>query len=120
MLPVVARFYRYFRYTTDCLERPQQVQSNVKQSQPKKRSQVNQGFIKSGSRVIWIVGGQIGLGADRHAGRNGNTLLSDPVADQAALHGSLRKVRGLGMPLLSVIQPEKGERVYSASAGEVP
>ena len=57
MLPVVARFYHYFRYTTDCLERPQQVQGNVKQSQPKKRSQVNQRFIESGSRVIWIVGG---------------------------------------------------------------
>lgn len=119
-LPVLARFYRYFRYTTNCLVRPQQVQSNVNQSQPKKWSQVNQWSIKSGSRAIWIVGGQIGLGADRHAGRNGNTLLSDPVADQAALHGLLRKVRDLGMPLISVIQPEKGERVYSASAGEAP
>jgi hypothetical protein len=116
----VALIYHYFRYTTDCLERPQQVQSNVKQSQPKRRSQVNQGSIKSGSRAIWIVGGQIGLGADRHAGRNGTTLLTGPVADQAALHGLLRKVRDLGMPLLSVIQSEKGERVYSASEGEAP
>lgn len=32
----------------------------------------------------------------------GNTLLSGPVVDQAALHGLLRKVRDLGMPLLSV------------------
>ena len=35
---------------------------------------------------------------------NGETLLSGPVVDQAALHGLLRKVRDLGMPLLAVIQ----------------
>ena len=33
---------------------------------------------------------------------NGDTLLSGPVVDQAALHGLLRKVRDLGMPLLSI------------------
>ena len=33
---------------------------------------------------------------------NGETLLTGPVLDQAALHGLLRKVRDLGMPLLSV------------------
>ena len=33
---------------------------------------------------------------------NGDTLLTGPVADQAALHGLLKKVRDLGMPLLSV------------------
>ena len=32
----------------------------------------------------------------------GDTLLSGPVVDQAALHGYLKKVRDLGMPLLSV------------------
>lgn len=32
----------------------------------------------------------------------GETLLTGPVADQAALHGLLRKVRDLGLPLLSV------------------
>ena len=35
---------------------------------------------------------------------DGNTLLSGPVADQAALHGLLKKVRDLGMPLVSVVQ----------------
>ena len=35
---------------------------------------------------------------------NGDTLLTGPVADQAALHGLLSKVRDLGMPLLSEIQ----------------
>lgn len=33
---------------------------------------------------------------------DGNTLLQGPVIDQAALHGILKKVRDLGMPLLSV------------------
>ena len=42
---------------------------------------------------------------------NGETLLSGPVIDQAALHGLLRKVRDLGMPLLSVIrlQPDQAD-----------
>jgi len=33
---------------------------------------------------------------------DGDTLLSGPVADQAALHGLLKKVRDLGLPLVSV------------------
>jgi len=33
---------------------------------------------------------------------SGDTLLTGPVADQAALHGLLRKVRDVGTPLLSV------------------
>ena len=33
---------------------------------------------------------------------NGDTLLTGPVVDQAALHGVLKKVRDLGMPLVSV------------------
>ena len=40
---------------------------------------------------------------------NGDTLLTGPVVDQAALHGLLRKVRDLGMPLLSVICVEPGQ-----------
>jgi len=34
---------------------------------------------------------------------NGDTLLTGPVVDQAALHGLLKKVRDLGMPLVSVV-----------------
>jgi hypothetical protein len=39
---------------------------------------------------------------------NGNTLLTGPVVDQAALHGLLKKVRDLGMPLVSVGQVQIG------------
>jgi hypothetical protein len=40
---------------------------------------------------------------------NGDTLLTGLVVDQAALHGLLRKVRDLGMPLLAVIRIESGQ-----------
>jgi hypothetical protein len=33
---------------------------------------------------------------------NGETLLIGPVIDQAGLHGLLKKVRDLGLPLISV------------------
>jgi hypothetical protein len=45
---------------------------------------------------------------------NGDTLLTGPLVDQAALHGLLKKVRDLGMPLRSVIPLEEGEH------GELP
>ena len=40
---------------------------------------------------------------------DGQTLLTGPVVDQAALHGLLRKVRDLGVPLLSVNRVESGQ-----------
>lgn len=35
-------------------------------------------------------------------GNDGTTTLSGEIFDQAALHGTLKKIRDLGMPLLSV------------------
>ena len=40
---------------------------------------------------------------------DGETLLSGPVIDQAALHGLLKKVRDLGLPLLLVKQLKTGD-----------
>jgi hypothetical protein len=39
---------------------------------------------------------------------NGDTLLTGTVVDQAALHGLLKKVRDLGLPLVSVSPIEPG------------
>ena len=38
----------------------------------------------------------------------GDTLLTGPVVDQAALHGLLKRVRDSGMPLISVSPVEPG------------
>jgi hypothetical protein len=51
----------------------------------------------------WFEGVTITLEED------GDTLLTGPVVDQAALHGLLRKVRDLGMPLLSVNRVESDQ-----------
>ena len=39
---------------------------------------------------------------------DGDTLLTGPVVDQAALYGLLKKVRNLGIPLISVSPVEPG------------
>lgn len=70
-----------------------------------------------GQPVVYQIRLQGHLGHKRHVARqwaewfegltitledNGDTLLTGPVVDQAALYGVLRKVRDLGLPLLSV------------------
>jgi hypothetical protein len=39
---------------------------------------------------------------------NGDTLLTGPLVDQAALYSLLRKVRDVGLPLISVIRVRPG------------
>ncbi|WKZ35055.1 MAG: DUF6326 family protein [Anaerolineales bacterium] len=41
--------------------------------------------------------------------KDGDTLLTGPIVDQSALHGLLKKVRDLGMPLISVVQVQLDE-----------
>lgn len=53
--------------------------------------------------MTWFDGLTITLEED------GSTLLTGLVVDQAALHGLLKKVRDLGMPLLSVCPVESGQ-----------
>ncbi len=47
---------------------------------------------------------------------NGDTLVTGPVVDQAALHGLLRRVRDLGLPLRSVIRVKPGDADASTAA----
>ena len=46
--------------------------------------------------AAWFDGLAIAHGSD------GTTLIHGPVADQAALHGLIQKIRDLGLPLISV------------------
>lgn len=57
-----------------------------------------------GSRwAAWFDGLSIAYGTD------GTTTIHGQVADQAALHGLLQKVRDLGLPLISVTPAEPGQ-----------
>ena len=49
---------------------------------------------------------------------NGDTLLTGPVVDQAALHGLLRKVRDLGIPLISDSRVKPPRRMRPSSNSE--
>jgi hypothetical protein len=53
--------------------------------------------------AAWFDGLSIAHGSD------GTTTIHGQVADQAALHGLLQKVRDLGLPLISVIPAESGQ-----------
>jgi len=46
--------------------------------------------------------GQMFEGLEMVQGPGGETVLTGPVIDQAALHGILNRIRDLGVPLLSV------------------
>jgi hypothetical protein len=53
-----------------------------------------------GRRAAWFDG--MTLTADE----DGTTLVRGVLADQAALHGVLQRLRDAGLPLISIIQPD--------------
>ncbi len=73
--------------------------SNIDKSQPPVYEIRIKGHLGS-QWTDWFEGLTITLEAD------GDTLLTGPVIDQAALHSLLKKVRDLGLPLVSVNQVE--------------
>jgi len=50
--------------------------------------------------AAWFDGLTVGHESD------GTTVLSGPIADQAALHGVIQRIRDLGLPLISVTRVE--------------
>ncbi len=49
---------------------------------------------------------------------NGDTLLTGAVVDQAALHGVLKRVRDLGVPLVSVNRLDPGPAPRPTEGGD--
>jgi len=60
----------------------------------------------------WFGGGTITLQED------GNTLLTCPLTDQAALFGLLKKVRDLGIPLISITPAQPDQEVNNHNQQE--
>ena len=78
---------------------------------------INRGPSRAWTYEIRLKGHLDARWADRFEGlsftheSDGTTILSGPVVDQAALHGLLRKVRDLGLPLVAVspIKPSSAD-----------
>lgn len=54
--------------------------------------------------------------------RNGETLITGPALDQAALHGLLKKVRDLGLTLVSVnsVEPNQTDTLEAKPSNAIP
>lgn len=85
--------------------------STATQNEPQVYEIRLKGYLE-GRWADWFEGLTIKLEED------GDTLLTGPVIDQAALHGLLKKVRDLGMPLVSVNLVQFDETYASRSEKE--
>ena len=56
-------------------------------------------------------------GLSLRADSDGTTVIHGPVIDQSALHGLLRKVRDVGLPLISVTRIDSEDVPAVAPAG---
>ena len=71
-------------------------------TQPAMRYQIRVEGVLDPGWSAWFDG--MAVAGDAH----GQTSITGPVADQAALHGLLTKVRDLGLPLVSVHRVQPG------------
>ena len=69
---------------------------------PRKIYQIRVKGLLDQQRSVWFDG--LAITHDK----NGETLLSGPLVDQAALHSVLLKIRDLGLPLLGVTRAAPG------------
>jgi hypothetical protein len=55
-----------------------------------------------------------------HQAADGTTVIGGRIADQAALHGVLQRVRDLGLPLVAVTRLESAKPSTGIQAGSTP
>jgi hypothetical protein len=66
---------------------------------------------RSPSRASSILAGRAWFdGLQLTSDASGRTTIAGPVADQAALHGLLARIRDLGLPLLTVRRADPDDR----------
>jgi hypothetical protein len=59
-------------------------------------------------------------GMDITPDTDGNSIVRGPVADQAALHGLLSRLRDIGIPLISVAMVEPGPALHPCHHPDAP
>jgi hypothetical protein len=85
----------------------------------KHKRQIKQGFDRPDIYQITLQGHLSSQWSDWFEGfkitldERGQTILVGPVMDQAALHGLLKKIRDLGIPLISINRLDPGEEAAS-------